>query len=183
MTTPYLGQITLFGGNFAISGWAFCNGQLMSIAQNTALYSLLGTTYGGDGVSTFALPNLQSRVAVGQGTGAGLSPYLIGQVGGTENVTLTSAQMPGHSHGFTASGTTAVSGGQSPSANVIPGVPSVTTGFLYVINNGSQPPPTPLTLVGPSCGQAGSNQPHTNLMPTLCVTYIIALQGIYPTRN
>ena len=94
MTTPFLGQIDLFAGNFAISGWAFCNGQLMSIAQNAALFSLLGTTYGGDGVCTFRLPNLQSRVAVGQGNGAGLSPYVLGQTGGVENITLSVAANP-----------------------------------------------------------------------------------------
>ena len=114
MTTPFLGQITMFAGNFAISGWAFCNGQTMSISQNTALFSLLGTTYGGDGISTFMLPNLQSRVSVGQGNGAGLSPYVLGQVGGVEGITLSVQQMPSHTHGFVASTTVAVAGGQTP---------------------------------------------------------------------
>jgi microcystin-dependent protein len=183
MTTPYLGQITLFAGNFAISGWAFCNGQLMSISQNTALFSLLGTTYGGDGISTFGLPNLQSRVAAGQGNGAGLSPYVLGQTGGVENVTLTAVQIPPHTHGMTASSTTAVSGGQTPNSSVVPGVTSVSTGHFFAINDGSTPPPTAEKLTAASCGMAGSNQQHTNLMPTLCVTYIIALQGIFPSRN
>lgn len=183
MTTPYLGQITLFGGNFNPSGWALCNGQQMSISQNQALFAVIGTTYGGNGVSTFNLPDLRSRVAVGQGNGAGLSPYVLGQIGGSETVTLSIAQTPAHAHGFNASGTTAVSGGQTPGSSVIPGVPSVSTGKLYVVNNGSTPPPINVTLVGASCGNAGGNQPHTNLMPTLCVSYILALQGIFPTRS
>src|SRR5271170_1941307 len=94
----YLGQILMVGFNFAPLGWALCNGQILSIAQNTALFSLLGTIYGGDGVSTFALPNLQSRVPIHQGQGTGLSPYVIGSAGGTENVTLLSTQMPSHNH-------------------------------------------------------------------------------------
>src|SRR5580658_7527465 len=98
MSEQYLGEIRMFGFTFAPSGWAFCNGQLLSISQNTALFSLLGTTYGGDGVSTFALPNLQSRVAIHFGQGSGLSPYVQGQTGGAENVTLTQNQMPQHTH-------------------------------------------------------------------------------------
>jgi microcystin-dependent protein len=183
MTTPFLGQITMFAGNFAISGWAFCNGQTMSISQNTALFSLLGTTYGGDGISTFMLPNLQSRVSVGQGNGAGLSPYVLGQVGGVEGITLSVQQMPSHTHGFVASTTVAVAGGQTPGSAVIPGTPSVTTGHLYVANDGTTPPPISEKLTGGSCGQSGANQQHTNLMPSLCVTYIIALVGIYPSRS
>jgi microcystin-dependent protein len=183
MTTPFVGQITMFAGNFAISGWAFCNGQLMSIAQNQALFSLLGTTYGGDGISTFMLPNLQSRVAVGQGNGAGLSPYALGQTGGTEGVTLSLQQMPSHTHAFVASTTPAVSGGQTPGSTVVPGVPSVTSGHFYVVNDGTTPPPVSETLTGGACGQSGANQQHSNLMPSLCVTYIIALVGIFPSRS
>ena len=184
MGQPFLGQITMFAGTFAIAGWAFCNGQLVPIDQNPALYNLIGTTYGGDGVTTFALPNLQSRVAIHQGTGTGLSTYVIGQAAGTENVTLNTQQIPQHNHSFSASGTTAVSGGQSPTANTLPGRPSqISTGYLYVADNGSQPPPTANALASGACSLTGGNIPHPNLMPTLCVTYIIALQGIYPSQS
>jgi microcystin-dependent protein len=184
MSQPFIGQITLFGGTFAIAGWAFCNGQLLDISQNPALYNLIGTTYGGDGVNTFALPNLQSRVAIHQGTGQGLSTYVMGQVAGTENVTLNTQQIPAHNHSFSASGTTAVSGGQTPTSTTLPGRPSqISTGYLYVAANGSTPPPSASTLAGGSCSMTGGNIPHPNLMPTLCVTYIIALQGIYPSQS
>ena len=184
MGQPFLGQIIMFGGTFQIAGWAFCNGQLMPIDQNPALYNLIGTTYGGDGVTTFALPNLQSRVAIHQGTGQGLSTYVIGQAAGTENVTLNTSQIPAHNHGFSASGTTATSGGQTPTGSTLPGVPSqLSTGYLYVAANGSQPPPTAETLASGACSMTGGNIPHANLMPTLCVTYLIALQGIYPSQS
>ena len=184
MGQPFLGQIIMFGGTFQIAGWAFCNGQLVPIDQNPALYNLIGTTYGGDGITTFALPNLQSRVAIHQGTGTGLSTYVIGQLAGTENVTLNTQQIPQHNHSFSASGTTAVSGGQSPTANTLPGRPSqISTGYLYVADNGSQPPPTANALASGACSLTGGNIPHPNLMPTLCVTYIIALQGIYPSQS
>jgi microcystin-dependent protein len=184
MGQPFIGQITMFGGTFAIAGWAFCNGQLLDISQNPALYNLIGTTYGGDGVNTFALPNLQSRVAIHQGTGQGLSTYVMGQVAGTENVTLNTQQIPAHNHSFSASGTTAVSGGQTPTSTTLPGRPSqISTGYLYVAANGTTPPPSPFTLASGACGMTGGNIPHPNLMPTLCVTYLIALAGIYPSQS
>ena len=183
MTEPYLGEIRMFGGNFAPRGWAMCNGQLLSIAQQSALFSLVGTTYGGDGVQTFALPNLQSRVAVGQGNGGGLTPRVLGQTGGSEQVTLQPTQIPQHIHGLIASGTTAVAGGQIPNSSVVAGAPSVGTGHFYTVNDGTQPPPQADALVSASCGYAGGNQPHPNLMPTLCVTFIIALVGMFPSRN
>jgi microcystin-dependent protein len=182
MTTPYIGQITLFAGNFAISGWAFCNGQLLSIAQNTALYTLIGTTYGGDGNTTFALPDLRSRVAIDQGNGSGLSSYALGQAGGVENVTLTTAQIPSHTHTLTVSSTTAAAGGQTPSSGVIPGASSVPAGRFFAYNDGKTPPPTPHQLIAGSCSLSGSSLPHPNLMPALCVTYIIALVGIFPSQ-
>ena len=184
MGQPFIGQITMFAGTFAIAGWAFCNGQLVPIDQNPTLFNLIGTTYGGDGVSTFALPNLQSRVAIHQGTGTGLSTYVIGQAAGSENVTLTTQQIPAHNHSFSASGTTATSGGQTPTSSTLPGRPSqISTGYLYVADNGSPPPPNPFTLASGACSLTGGNIPHPNLMPTLCVTYIIALQGIYPSQS
>ncbi|MDQ6777385.1 MAG: tail fiber protein, partial [Actinomycetota bacterium] len=104
MSEPFLGEVRTFGFNFAPRGWAFCNGQLLPISQNTALFSLLGTQYGGDGIQTFALPDLRGRVGIHQGSGPGLSPYAIGQTGGTETVTLTSNEMPAHNHSVNASG-------------------------------------------------------------------------------
>lgn len=183
MAQPFIGQVSIFAGNFAPVGYAMCNGQLMAISQNDALYALIGTTYGGDGVNTFGLPNLQSRVALHQGTGQGLTPRTIGEVGGTETVTLATTQIPNHNHGFVASTTTAVAGGQTPSGTLVPGTPSLPAGRIFAYDDGSQPPPNPKTLESASLSGAGGNQSHNNLMPTLCVSYIIALQGVFPTRN
>src|ERR1700733_15048189 len=143
MSQPFIGQIIMFGGNFAIQNYAFCNGQLMNISDNTTLFNLIGTTYGGDGVQTFGLPNLQSRVAIPQGTGQGLLTYVLGQAAGSENISLNTQQMPQHPHTFVASATTAQSGGQTPSTAVLPGRPSpISSGYLYVAANGSSPAPT-----------------------------------------
>jgi microcystin-dependent protein len=183
MSQPFLGQISMFGGNFAPQGWAMCNGQIVPIAQNDALFSLIGTTYGGDGVSTFALPNLQSRVAIDQGNGGGLSPRVMGEAAGTEAVTLTTQQIPQHNHGFVCSTTTAVAGGQAPAGTLVPGTPSPAGSRWFAYDDGSTPSPKPFKLENASLSMAGGNQAHENLMPTLCVTYIIALQGIFPSRN
>lgn len=176
---PYIGEIRMFGGNFAPAGWAFCNGALLSISENTTLFSLIGTTYGGDGQSSFALPDLRSRTSIGQGNGAGLTPRELGQAGGTETVTLTAEQMSQHRHPMNASTATA----QPLSSGTVPGVPSVSNGHFYAYDDGSQPPPASANLATQSCSSAGGNQPHENLMPTLCVSYIISLYGIYPTQN
>jgi microcystin-dependent protein len=173
MAEPYLGEIRMFGGNFAPNGWALCNGQLLSISQNTALFSLLGTTYGGDGVSNFALPNLQGRVPIHAGQGAGLSPYTQGQSSGSENVTLIVNQMPVHNHAVSAvtgtQGTTSHPNGQFLASS----------GAATIYNNSS-----PDSAMSPAMIQnAGGNQPHSNIQPYLCVTFIIAMQGIYPSRN
>jgi len=175
MSDQYLGEIRMFGGNFAPYGWALCNGQLLAISQNTALFSLIGTYYGGDGVTTFALPNLQSRVPIHQGQGVGLSPYVIGQNGGTETVTLTTQQMPQHNH------TVATNGGpgnsQHPPNNYLASTTvSAEKPYTSVASDGS-------TLNTNAVSFAGSSQPHNNIQPYLCITYIIALQGIYPSRN
>jgi microcystin-dependent protein len=184
MSQPFVGQIIMFGGNFAIQNYAFCNGQLMSIANNPTLFNLIGTTYGGDGQNTFGLPNLQSRVAIHQGQGQGLSTYTLGQVGGTENVTLNVTQMPSHNHTLSGSGNTAGSGGQTPSASVLPGRPSpISSGYLYAAANGTSPPPVARTLSAGSCSLSTGNIPHSNFMPVLCVNYLIALYGIYPSQN
>ncbi|HXD45250.1 MAG TPA: tail fiber protein [Pseudolabrys sp.] len=182
MTQPYVGEIRMFGGNFAPRGWMLCNGQLLAIAQYNALFALLGTTYGGNGTTNFALPNLQSRISVGQGNGAGLTPRTLGETGGQETVTLAMTQMPPHMHGLNASLTAAASGGQTPGSTVILGTPNG-SGELYVVDDGSQPPPTVEVLPSASCSQAGGSQPHENIMPVLCVTYIIAINGIFPSRN
>jgi microcystin-dependent protein len=180
MTQPYVGEIRMFGGSFAPQGWAFCNGQSVPIADNTTLYTLIGTTYGGNGQTTFNLPNLQGRLAVGMGQGNGLSPYTIGQVGGTENVTLTAATMASHSHPLMASKTTATLA--SPTNNVTGAAPATPTQAYLYTTPGS---PTPQTgnLNAQSTAMSGGSQPHPNLMPSLCVTFIIALYGIFPSQN
>ncbi|HTA29941.1 MAG TPA: tail fiber protein [Candidatus Cybelea sp.] len=174
MSEPFLGEIRMFGFNFAPVGWATCNGQIMSISQNTALFSLLGTYYGGDGQSTFALPNLQSCVAIHQGQGPGLSTYNIGQSGGTENVTLLTTQMPTHTH--TVQCNTGGGNQASPSGN-LPAVESTGTSLDYS-NAGANASMSPTMI-----GNQGGSQPHTNIQPYLCVNFCIALQGVFPSRN
>jgi microcystin-dependent protein len=170
---PYLGEIRIFGGNFAPQGWALCNGQLLPISSNAALFSILGTTYGGDGRQTFALPNLQSRVPIDWGQGPGLSQYIPGQASGVENVTLNQQQMPQHNHTMgtlSAPGTT-----DRPNTQLLA---QPTSGNAY------GPAPSDGSALNPAAiGLAGGNQPHANLQPYLAVNFIIALQGIYPPRG
>ncbi len=174
----YLGTILMVGFNFAPTGWALCNGQLLSIAQNTALFSLLGTYYGGDGISNFALPNLQGRVPIHQGTGAGLSPYTIGQLGGVQSTTLTVGNLPSHNHPANCNNT--------PGPNVDP-----TGGFWAEANGGGRSPVvTPSyassatgTLAPTAIGLVGGNHPVGVIQPYLCVNFIIALVGIFPSRS
>jgi microcystin-dependent protein len=171
MATPYVGEIRQFAGNFAPVGWAFCNGQLMSIAQNDVLFALIGTIYGGDGQSTFALPNLQGRVPIHQGTFLG-TPYVLGQLGGTETVTLITGQIPAHTHTplSAASGTS-----PSPTGNVW-----ATTG------NGSQvygPAPGSIALNTKTIGNTGGSLPHENRMPYVAVSYIISFYGVFPSPS
>ncbi len=172
MSEPYIGEIRMFGGNFAPFGWALCNGQLLSISENEALFSLIGTTYGGDGQSTFALPNLQGRIPIHAGVGPGLSPHQLGEMGGVETVTLTAGEVPGHRHAFAAS--TEAASSPDPAGNVLASGPVIS---LYT----SEAPARPLgqDTIAPS---SGNGQPHENEQPFLCVTFIIALQGIYPSR-
>jgi microcystin-dependent protein len=153
----------------------------MSIQQNAALFSLLGTTFGGNGVSTFQLPDIQGRLPVGQGQGPGLTNRIIGEVGGTENVTLSVQNLPMHNHMLNA--TTGDATLQNISTTDLPGkIVTPPTGHFYTINTGS-PAPTMGTLNSQSVGFSGGNQPHPNLMPSLCVSFIIALYGVYPSRN
>jgi microcystin-dependent protein len=180
MTQPYVGEIRMFGGSYAPSNWAFCNGQTMSIANNQVLYTLIGTTYGGDGVSTFNLPNLQGRLAVGMGQGNGLSLYNIGQVGGTESVTLTTATMGAHNHPLVATITGASLG--TPTANLTGKAPSSPANQHMYTLPGS-PSPTIGSLNPQAVGMNNGNLPHPNLMPSLCVSFIIALYGIFPSQS
>lgn len=171
MSNPFVGEIRMFGGNFAPQGWAFCNGQLQNIGDNTALFSLLGTTYGGDGQTTFALPDLRGRVPIHQGSGAGLSPRPLGTTGGSEAVTLALAQMPAHSHPLNAS-PTAASAAAGPG-----GVLATPTTQIY----GAGTPTLPMD--GAEVTPVGGNQPHENMAPFQAVNFIIALFGIYPSQS
>lgn len=177
MATPFIGEIRMFGGNFAPRGWAFCNGQLLSIAQNTALFSLLGTTYGGNGQTTFALPDLRGRAALHAGQGPGLSSYSQGQVGGQETVTLNQNQLPVHSH--TLNGVAAGGNQASPAGN-LPAVESTGTSMNYASPN---PPTVSVPMAAQAIGNAGGGQPVPVVQPYLVINYIIALTGIYPSRN
>jgi microcystin-dependent protein len=173
MADPFLGEIRIFGGNFAPLGWAFCNGAILAIAQNDALFSLIGTTYGGDGQSTFALPDLQGRVPIHQGTGAGLSPRIMGDKGGVEAVILTVNQIPGHTHSIPcsqAAGSKRTPIGGWPAADAT----AVTT--LYAAG------PANAVMHPQAVGSAGGSQPHENRMPFLAVSYIISLFGIFPSQ-
>ncbi|UVO55772.1 phage tail protein [Sphingomonas sp. SUN039] len=176
MSQPYVGEIRLFGGNFAPAGWGFCDGSLQAISEQETLFQLIGTTYGGDGQNTFALPDLRGRVPVHQGTLAGGSSYTIGQFAGVESVTVTTNQLPSHSHGMaaTASGQQA-----SPQGAFFATVSSTQAGAnAYDVS----PVSTPLVAASllPFVGGA---QPHNNIQPTLFVNYIIAFFGIFPSPN
>jgi len=178
MSTPFVAQITMFGGNFAPRHFAYCNGQPMAIAQNEALFSLIGTTYGGDGVATFNLPNMISRLPVHFGTGAGLSNYALGQAGGVNDVTITTSMLPAHTHSLNAAKVNATT--STITNTSLPAQPTVGIPYLYA--SGS----TGLTQRNMATGavtMAGAGFPHSNMMPSLCVTFIIALEGIFPSRN
>jgi len=183
MSNAFLGQITMFAGNFAPKNTAFCNGQMLAIAQNQALFSLLGTTYGGDGVRTFGLPNLQSQVPIHQGQGPGLSPYTIGQTGGSPSVAINQSTMPIHTHTLNATQTIADS--TTIATNKLPAQPNVGTPPAFYAFQGAAPLP-PLTKVvinAAACSTVGGNAGHNNLMQSLCVSFIIFLNGIFPSRN
>jgi len=185
----FISTILIWPPNFAPNGWALCAGQLLSISQNAALFSLLGTNYGGDGVTTFGLPDLRSRVPLGAGQGPGLSPYNLGQTGGSENVILTTNTIASHTHqatGFSASvpAVTTVGTTNQPGPSVVLAAP--TDASRNPINIYSNAAATqnlaPGTVTG-SVTPAGGGQPHPNLQPFQALNYIIALQGIYPSRS
>jgi len=170
---PFLGEIDLVAFNFAPHGWASCNGQILPINQNQALFALLGTTFGGDGRTTFALPDLRGRRAIGFGQGPGLNPYTLGQLGGEETVSLTISQMPSHNHIPQAA--TALGTAPGPGGNVWATQSQV---FLYSLAPSGITPMNAFAI-----GAAGGGQPHENRSPFLVLNYIIALQGIFPSRN
>jgi microcystin-dependent protein len=181
MADPFVAEIRPFAFNFAPVGWAICNGQILSIAQNTALFSLIGTFYGGNGTSNFALPNLQGIVPMGQGSGPGLTPRVVGETGGEEQVTLTSAQMPNHNHAMAAIADSATA--RSPAAGLAPaeghgGGRGGAFNLNAFTSNG------PNTQLAPGSVSAdGGGGPHNNTQPSLVINWCIALQGIYPPRS
>lgn len=171
MSEPFIGEIRMVGFNFAPRGWALCNGQLLSIAQNTALFSLLGTTYGGNGQTTFALPDLRGRVPLHFGQAPGLSPYQIGQAGGSETVTLLLPQIPAHNHGLLASNSEADNA--TPDGRLLAQAREVT----YTSGTAN-------TQMNPQAiAPTGGSQPHPNLQPYLTINFVIAVQGIFPSRD
>lgn len=175
MADPFVAEIRIFPFNFAPTGWALCNGQLMPISQNTALFSLLGTTYGGDGRTTFALPNLQGMAPLQQGQGPGLSLYDLGQAAGTDSVTLLTSEMPSHSHSV---GVNSNPGNlQSPASNLILGRSQRANAYQ---DNTTQ---NLVTMNANALSVAGGSLPHNNLMPYLTVNFCVALQGIFPPRG
>jgi microcystin-dependent protein len=181
MAQPFLGEIKMFAGNFQINGWHFCDGSLLSIAQESALFALLGTTYGGDGVNTFGLPDLRGRVPIHQGTGPGLSNYVIGQLSGTETVTLLSTQMPAHNHSVQASTNAGIQPAPSPQGVLAKPVDTLSTPTIYAVPGAN--PVVASAMPASSISNTGGNLPHDNLMPTVGINYIIALQGVFPSRN
>jgi microcystin-dependent protein len=175
MTQPFLGQLAPFAFNFAPKGWAMCNGQIMSIAQNTALFSLLGTTYGGNGIQTFALPDLRSRVPMHFG-----ASFVRGQVGGEENVALNTNELPAHGHTF--SGTSSAANVKRPVTNSAL-AQSTTSAGVTPGDSFYAPPGTTVALNANTVAAVGGSQPHTNLQPFLVISWCIALQGIFPSQN
>ena len=178
MADQFISEIRIFAGNFAPTGWALCNGQLMPISQNTALFSLLGTTYGGDGKSTFGLPNLQGAAPLGAGQGPGLSFRSLGESGGEQTVTLLTTEMPAHTH--------------TPQADAAGGGNAVPTNNSWGVGGGRGSPPAPyapsatptnVAMSPQATSPTGSGQAHNNMPPYLCMTFIIALQGIFPPRT
>jgi microcystin-dependent protein len=171
MSNPYIGEIRMFGGSFAPAGWAFCDGQTMAISENDTLFSLIGTTYGGDGQSTFNLPDLRGRVPIHMGTKTGTT-YTLAEKAGEESVTLTVQQIPAHTHPMPGSSSAATTA--DPTNNMLATAPLATT-FPY----GTDAPLTPLSpnAVTP----AGGSQPHENLQPYTCINFIISLFGVYPS--
>jgi microcystin-dependent protein len=177
MVNPFVAEIRIFAGNFAPRGWALCNGQLMPNSQNTALFSLLGTTYGGDGKSNFGLPNLQGGAPIQAGQGAGLSLRALGEKGGEPTVTLLQSQMPSHNHQWMFASAGRFGGNSnSPTNNSLSD--GVATDFAYCASSASN-----VNMSATGLSITGGNQPHNNMPPFLGVTFIMALQGVFPPRG
>jgi microcystin-dependent protein len=170
MSEPFLGQLLLVPYNFAPRGWQFCQGQTVAISQNSALFSLIGTSFGGNGTTTFQLPNLQGRVPIGSGTGAGLQTYVLGEIGGHENTTLLTANLPSHNHSLMA--TNAPGNNAEPAANTL-----AKGGTVY------NPAAPSVPMNAGSISMTGSNLPFDNRMPYLVLNWVIAINGIFPSRN
>lgn len=174
MADPFVAEIRIFPFNFAPKGWAFCDGQIMPLSQNTALFSLLGTTYGGDGKSTFALPNLQGSAAMHPGQGPGLSLHDLGEIGGSETVTLLQSEIPSHSHAMFAQNTPTSQLADPTGATF----DRPASGNLFTTNLSS-----PVNMAPEALAPAGGDQPHNNMQPYLTFNFCIALQGVFPPRS
>lgn len=174
MSDPFVGQIIAVGFNFAPVGWALCQGQLLPISENPTLFNLIGTTFGGDGQSTFALPDLRGRAALGMGQGTGLGSYVLGQLGGVESAALTSATIGSHTHGLSAAATATTS---TPSSSVVLGTPAATTP-LYATSGANA-----TLTAGAVSATTGGGLPHENRQPSQTINYIISLFGIYPSQS
>lgn len=180
MSQPYVGQIIMFGGNFAPAGWMSCSGQILPISEYETLFQLIGTTYGGDGQSTFGLPDLRGRVPIHQGQGGGLSNYVIGQAAGTETVTLLTTQIPQHNHLLVANsspGTSSVANSSTILATENSTAQGGGNAFTYLPSGGAQ-----VQMSNSSIGATGNNLGHQNVQPVLAVTYCISLFGVFPTQ-
>lgn len=173
MSEPFVAEIRIFGFNFAPTGWAFCNGQLMPISQNTALFSLIGTFYGGNGVSTFGLPNLQGRAVMSQGQGPGLSNRVLGEMGGSTTVSLLPGELPSHTHAVSVA---AVADANADRSNATGNVLAKPGDSSYASSGATT------TMSAASSGIAGAGAPHNNMQPYLVLNFCIALQGVYPPR-
>ena len=169
MSNPFIGEIRMFGGNFAPQGWAFCNGQLLPISENDALFNLIGTTYGGDGQTTFALPDLQGRIPIHQASG-----FTLGQNGGVETVTLTASEIPAHTHEMQCANR---GGNQRDPAGALPAIDGAGVTAIFSNQAPNAQSRWPETVV------AGGSQPHSNMQPFLCISFIISLFGIFPTQT
>jgi microcystin-dependent protein len=182
MDQPFVGAIFAHAGNFAPYGWKLCQGQLLSIAENDVLFNLIGTTYGGDGVQTFALPDLRGRIPVGQGQGTGLTNYVIGQLSGTESVAVTTSQMPSHTHAWNVcnvAGNTLI----PTTASFVAGTYSGSGGTSTAATFYGSPATSGITLAPSTVGTAGSSIPVSIVQPILVTNYIIAMFGLFPSRN
>jgi microcystin-dependent protein len=171
MSSPYVGEIRMFAGNFAPAGWAFCDGSIIPISQNDTLFNLIGTIYGGDGQTNFALPDLRGRVPIHQGQGT-IQSYLIGQSAGTETVTLATSQIPAHTHALIGSSANATD--PNPAGNILA---SSTVLSPYVVDFPNN------QLATNSIANSGGSQPHDNMMPFQCINYILSLYGVYPSQT